>query len=42
MFGVLKTPGYFVHQYEVRLGDLIPMTYVSITMLRLLNTTHRS
>lgn len=32
MFGVLKTPGYFVHQYEVRLGDLIPMTYYIFVM----------
>jgi hypothetical protein len=26
---LIDTPGYFVHQWNVRLKDMIPTTYVS-------------
>jgi hypothetical protein len=27
---LMETPGYFVHQWDVRLGDLITVGYVSL------------
>ncbi|KAH6609747.1 hypothetical protein Trco_003093 [Trichoderma cornu-damae] len=27
-FSIIYTPGYYVHQWNVRLGDLIPLTYL--------------
>jgi hypothetical protein len=34
-FKLVDTPGYFVHQWNVRLKDVIPTNYVSIPSSKL-------
>jgi hypothetical protein len=36
-FKMVDTPGYFVHQWNVRLKDVIPTNYVSILLRKLHN-----
>lgn len=36
-FKMVDTPGYFVHQWNVRLKDVIPTNYVSIPLRKLNN-----
>lgn len=31
MFKIIEVPGFFVHQWDVLLRDVIPMNYVSST-----------